>query len=588
MDSQSPSLASMQAVVDLFNQGRHGEAEVLLRDLTQRYPRHGFGWKILGPVLSSQGRTAEALTAMQRAVDLMPNDAEAHYNLGILLSGQGRMAEAAAGYLRALELEPDFANGHNNLGNALYAQGRLAEAAASYRRALALKPDFAMAHNNLGNTLRDRGLLAEAEAGFRRALQLNPDYAEAHANLGNVLRDMQRLAEAEACYRRALQLKPEYAEAHNYLGNVLRDLKRLAEAAECYRRALEINPAYAEAHIHLGNVLRDQGRLPDAEASYRKAVELAPASVDANINLSVVLNTLVPPWHTVMMNDAPRNEAYAAALKSAVTAETRVFEIGTGSGLLAMLAARFGASQVVTCEGVPLIAATAREIVAANGWTPKVSVISKLSTDIEVGADLPRRANLLVSEIVSNELLGEGMLSSIEDAKKRLLEPGAKIIPARSSIVFALFGGDVIRKHVMVDEVMGFDMHRFNAIVSPKRFVYRHDLDLDLLTDPAEAFVFDFVEDDYFPPARRTLRLPITAAGECFGVAQWVRLYLDNHNTFENHPATRSPTAHWQTCLYRFPRPLQVSPGQTAIVSAAHNRTAVWFFLDGVEGQRAS
>ena len=34
MDSQSPSLQSMQAVVDLFNQGRYGEAEVLLRDLT--------------------------------------------------------------------------------------------------------------------------------------------------------------------------------------------------------------------------------------------------------------------------------------------------------------------------------------------------------------------------------------------------------------------------------------------------------------------------------------------------------------------------------------------------------------------------
>ena len=104
MDSQNPSPLAMKAVVELFNKGRYGEAEVLLRDLTQRYPQHGFGWKILGPVLNSQGRAAEAMTAMQRAVDLMPDDAEAHSNVGIVLYGQGRLAEAEASYRKAIEL----------------------------------------------------------------------------------------------------------------------------------------------------------------------------------------------------------------------------------------------------------------------------------------------------------------------------------------------------------------------------------------------------------------------------------------------------------------------------------------------------
>ena len=31
-----------------------------------------------------------------------------------------------------------------------------------------------------------------------------------------------------------------------------------------------------------------------------------------------------------MMNDAPRNEAYHAALRAAITPESTVFEIGTG------------------------------------------------------------------------------------------------------------------------------------------------------------------------------------------------------------------------------------------------------------------
>jgi predicted RNA methylase len=309
-----------------------------------------------------------------------------------------------------------------------------------------------------------------------------------------------------------------------------------------------------------------------------------PTSVDANVNLSLALHQLVPAWHMPMMNDTHRNEAYVEALAAAVTKETNVLEIGTGSGLLAMISARLGARQVVTCEAVPLIAAIARDIVAANGWDSAVSVISKMSKDLVIGVDLPQRANLLVSEILSSELLGEGVLASIEDAKRRLLAPDAKIIPAMGSVVCALAGGEAIKKNMMVDEVLGFNLSGFNAIASQKRYIHRHDLDIDLLTDTTEAFVFDFVRRDHFPAEHKTLRIPITAAGCCYGIAQWIRLRLDDNVTFENHPSAKTSASSWQTCFYRFPTPIDVHPGQTAIVSAAHNRSAVWFFWKGLEG----
>jgi type III protein arginine methyltransferase len=125
-----------------------------------------------------------------------------------------------------------------------------------------------------------------------------------------------------------------------------------------------------------------------------------------------------------MMNDSPRNDAYFAALQNAVTPDTHVLEIGTGSGLLAMMAARLGARQVTTCEVVAEIAETARAIVADNGLAPPVTVIGKKSTKLEIGTDMEERADLLVSEILSSEFLGEGVLGSIEDAKRRLLKPG--------------------------------------------------------------------------------------------------------------------------------------------------------------------
>jgi tetratricopeptide (TPR) repeat protein len=578
----------MRSIMAVFNQGRYDDAERLLRQFTVRYPLHGFGWKLLAHDLGLLGRHSEALSTARKAVELIPNDPELHVNLGKALQDQRRLPEAEASYRRALELEPGSAFAHNNLGSVFVDQGKADEAEACFRRALDLKPDFETAHTNLGNALRNQGRFAEAEASFREAVALDPHGPEAHNNLGDALHDLGRFVESEACYRKALAIKPDWPRAHNNLGIVLRDQARFVEAEASFRAALLLEPDYAKAHNNLGIVLRDQGRLDEAGSCYRSAVELAPTWADAHINLSMVLDQLVPPWHVPMMNDARRNAAYLEALRTAVKPDSSVLEIGAGSGLLAMIAARFGARQVVTCEAVPLIAGTARAIVAANGLESSVSVISKKSTDVRVGVDLPQRANLMVSEIFSSELLGERVLSSIEDAKRRLLKPDAKIIPARASIVFALFGGEAIRNHVRVDDVLGFDLGVFNEIASPKRLVYRDDLDIELLTDTAEAFAFDFAEHDYFPAARKKLRLPIKVGGRCYGVAQWLRLKMDDTIEYENHPSTKTPAATWQTCLYRFPIPVDVRPGQTALVEAEHNRRSIWFFFEGLKEQGIS
>lgn len=538
----------------------------------------------LGLLEAQREGYVEALSLFDRILDFNPQSVDALVARGDALSMLGRPHDALATYERALAVDSDLAMVHYNRGVILQKLGKHEQALASYDKALELEPNDADALTNRGNALFDLRRFDQALASYERALAVKPGFAEALNNRGNALRELNRLEEALTSCNQALAVKPEFAEAHNNLGNVLENLGRLDEAIASFRRALVLEPAFAEAHNNLGNVLRAQGRLAEAVASYQRAVELMPTLVDANINLSAALHQLVPPWHMPMMNDTRRNEAYVEALTAAVMGETNVLEIGTGSGLLAMIAARLGARQVVTCEAVPLIAETARGIVAANGWESSVSVIAKMSKDVVIGVDLPQRANLLVSEILSSELLGEGVLASIEDAKRRLLEPNAKIIPATGSVVIALFGSDAIKKNMMVDDVLGFNLSGFNAIASRKRYVHRHDLDIGLLTDSTEAFMFDFVQHDYFPAERKTLRIPITVAGCCYGVAQWIRLKLDDTVTFENHPSIKTPASSWQTCFYRFPAPIHVHPGQTAIICAAHNRSAAWFFWEGLEG----
>jgi len=534
----------------LLNAGQLELLEQKANEAIRCWPEHSMGWKALGILLLLQGRYADALEPLSNNVRLVPKDAQAHQNLGCAFLELGRFEEAKASFLQALAFNPDYVQAHSNLGISLMNLGYLNEAEASYRKALVLMPNFIEAHNNLGNILKDLGRFEEAEASYRQALSLKPDFAEAHQNLGNVLGQLGRLVEAEASYRQALALKPNYVLAHSGLGAVLLKLKRTGDAIASYRKALDIDFLLVQAHE----------------------------------DLNVALGELTPMWHVPMMNDRMRNDAYFAALSAAITPDTNVLEIGTGSGLLAMMAAKLGARRVTTCEAVPKIAETARAIVADNGFATPITVVAKMSTKMKIGEDMDDRADLLVSEILSSEFLGEGVLSSIEDAKRRLLKPGARIIPARGSIQFALFGGADIMSNVRVDEVYGFDLRKFNAIVPSKQFISRNDLNIELLTDDTGAFFFDFAKTERFSLSeRKIIEVPVRKANRCCGIIQWIRLEMDDTVVFENHPSIKNPAAGWQHCVFVFPSPIDVLPGQIAMISAAHNRITPWFIFEGMK-----
>ena len=92
----------------------------------------------------------------------------------------------------------------------------------------------------------------------------------------------------------------------------------------------------------------EQLALPHAVAALRAAVALEPTAPGAIENLQHVLSSAVQRWHYRMLNDRRRNETYATAIAAALgvlPASASVLDIGTGTGLLAMLAARAGNTQ---------------------------------------------------------------------------------------------------------------------------------------------------------------------------------------------------------------------------------------------------
>lgn len=186
---------------------------------------------------------------------------------------------------------------------------------------------------------------------------------------------------------------------------------------------------HSAAMLGLARMLQEDGQNDKALAMCRAALALAPDDAQLAARVKSFINRTVPQRHFSLVHDHTRNPAYDAALRRAVTPTSRVLEIGAGTGLLAMMAARAGAAAVITCEVVPAIAEKAAEIVAHNGYANRVRVIAKHSDQLDAEADMGGRADILVSEIVSSNLLGEKILAAHERAVRDLLKPGAQHQP---------------------------------------------------------------------------------------------------------------------------------------------------------------
>ena len=145
-----------------------------------------------------------------------------------------------------------------------------------------------------------------------------------------------------------------------------------------------------------------------------------------------VLRHDVPDFHVRMLRDGLRNAAYRAAIERFARGRV-VLDIGTGSGLLAMMAARAGAAHVYACEASPLLAASARAVIVANGLTGRITLFDRHSTALERVRDLGGGVDLVVSEVFCHTLIGEGVLGSLAHARAELAASGALFLPERAS-----------------------------------------------------------------------------------------------------------------------------------------------------------
>ena len=331
---------------------------------------------------------------------------------------------------------------------------------------------------------------------------------------------------------------------------------------------------HPQALAALARIFAGKGDEDRARSLALRARTLAPGNSEIAVLTAEVLNAGIPEWHFSIVRDTARNKAFDGALRRAVRPGMRVLDIGSGSGLLAMMAARAGAAEVISCEMNPAIAEAASKVIAANGYADRIRILGKHSADLDLQADLGGPVDVLVSEIVSNNMLAEGVLPVMEKAV-RLLKPGGQIIPARGSVRVALahYPGADKRRMGTVD---GFDLSAFNQIAPKNVRIKWQDRNVTLLSDVADLFTFDFTSGGPFPEGRATVTLT-TDAGAANGIAQWIYLKMDGQGEYENHPVNAA-TSNWSVLFYPFAADLPLAKGDRIKLSGSHDRDClrVW------------
>jgi len=263
--------------------------------------------------------------------------------------------------------------------------------------------------------------------------------------------------------------------------------------------------------------------------------------------------------HRRMLADEPRVAGFAAAIAERVQPGMVVLDAGTGTGVLACLAARAGARRVYAVDNSDALE-LAREVVDRSGLDDQVELIRGDFARLT----LPEKVDVIISETIGAFALAEGGGPDLLACAERNLNPGGAIIPSGVVLHLAPVG----------------EPRHLGETVDP--FGTRWGCDLTGLraTAMGRARTEIITTDDLAVPGVEVARLPWPhegpAAGQAtftsdepmvlHGFAGWFTLELSPGVSLSSAPG--APLTHWrQTYL---PAPAQtVAPGEPLVVDVA-------------------
>jgi type I protein arginine methyltransferase len=261
-----------------------------------------------------------------------------------------------------------------------------------------------------------------------------------------------------------------------------------------------------------------------------------------------------------MIADVGRMEPYADALRRAIEPGATVVDIGAGTGIFSLLACQYGAAHVHAIEPDPSIT-LARAMAEANGYADRITFHRALSTEVS----LPRRADVIVSDLRSVLPLFEHHISAVVDARTRLLAPGGNLLPRRDTVHAALIHDPVAYRRFY--EPWQENRYRLDLTAAHSQVVQAWRKVVTsadaLLVEPQQWVTLDYmtVTD---PDVDGTVAWQLSRPGTAHGVLLWFDAELHDGIGFSNAPG--EPELIYGQAFFPFELPIELDRGDEVAV----------------------
>uniref|UniRef100_A0A8C9YVW3 Protein arginine N-methyltransferase 3 n=1 Tax=Sander lucioperca TaxID=283035 RepID=A0A8C9YVW3_SANLU len=260
--------------------------------------------------------------------------------------------------------------------------------------------------------------------------------------------------------------------------------------------------------------------------------------------------------HEEMLKDKVRTESYRDFMyrNPEVFRDKVVLDVGCGTGILSMFAARAGAKKVIAVDQSEIIY-QAMDIVRSNQLEDKITLIKGRIEDIKLPVE---QVDIIISEWMGYFLLFESMLDSVLYARDLYLADGGSVYPDLCNISLAAVGDT--QKHqdhiAFWDDVYGFNMACMKKAVVPEAMVEAVKTET-LISEPTVIQTID---------CNRVCLSELEFASDfCLKITNTTDCTVSTHRCcplvmFSTGPQVTK--THWKQTVFLLERPMSVQAGE--------------------------
>lgn len=261
----------------------------------------------------------------------------------------------------------------------------------------------------------------------------------------------------------------------------------------------------------------------------------------------------VLPYHQKMLADGVRNKLLYEAIKKNVTSETNFLDVGAGTGIWAILAAKLGATRVVAIEMeeslIPIIFRHAQE----NGVADKIEIVHAHSNDFKIRG----KFNLIVGEIFGADAFGEATVNAFVKLRNRFLASKGLLIPQKMIMFAVPVRVDNSLRDLPVGLPIKCEFFKSLTFNYPQTFSFSDRHRIKFLAEPQKLVEVDFRTVESNPNLQN-----LSVSWQMDNISEVNAFATFTHSFFTDEIKMDAfDSQSWNTTIYEF-QPFQLAVGE--------------------------